>query len=50
MDQPTGNPVLDMFFKLYYMDYTGSWVYMHPDYDKLKAYVARVRKHRKEVP
>ena len=39
-----------MFFKLYYMDYSGSWVYMHPDYDKLKAYVARVRKYRKEVP
>jgi hypothetical protein len=33
----TGHPVLDQFFKEHFKAYTGSWIHMHPELEKVSA-------------
>jgi hypothetical protein len=36
-DMPTGNELLDNFFKEHFNAYTGQWIHKHPELSKLKA-------------
>jgi len=47
--QATGHPVLDEFFRTKFDPCTGSWIWDHPELDKVKHAYARIRAQRTEA-
>ena len=44
LDQPTGYPLLDQWFRENFTPYTGQWIHKHPDLPAVKRAVQRLRK------
>lgn len=42
----TGNPIIDQFFRDEFDPYTGSWIYVHPELDKIALLYKRYYKYR----
>ena len=46
----TGHEKLDAFFREHFSQHTGQWVYLHPEPNKLRHHVARIRDLRANPP
>ncbi len=44
LEVPTDRPDLDTWFKRSFKDYTGMWIYSHPELDKIAALYTRLYK------